>query len=124
MHKVEKELIDTGYQIIAISPDRPEKLRETLDDRGLNYTLLSDSGMGGALAFGLAWRLGADILERYDGFGIDIEDASGETHHMLPVPAVYIVGADGTVQFEYVNPNHQVRIDPDVLLVAAKKAIK
>jgi peroxiredoxin len=124
LQAIEKDLLGLGYQIIAISPDRPEKLRETLDEKGLSYTLLSDSAADGARVFGLAWKLGADILKRYDEFGIDVEDASGETHHILPVPAVYIVGIDGTVQFQYVNPDHTVRIDPDVLLVAAKKAIK
>ncbi len=124
MHTIEQELIKLGYQIIAISPDRPEKLVETLDAKGLGYTLLSDSGVEAARAFGLAWKLGPDILKRYEEFGIDVEEASGRTHHMLPVPAVYITGSDGRVAFQHVNPDHTVRIDPEVLLVAAKKVIQ
>lgn len=121
MHAVEGDLREQGYQIIAVSPDRPEKLRETLDEKGMGYTLLSDSSLSGARAFGLAWKLGPDILKRYEEFGIDLEDASGETHHTLPVPAVFIVGVDGVIKFQYVNPDHTARIDPDVLLVAARK---
>lgn len=124
MHKIEKELADLGFQIIAISPDRPEKLRETLEGKGLGYTLLSDSSLKAADAFGLVWKPGEEILEKYGEFGIDLEDASGKTHHMLPVPAVYIVGTGGKITFSYVNPDHRVRIDPDVLLVAAMKEAK
>jgi peroxiredoxin len=118
---VEEDLRELGYQIIAVSPDRPEKLRETLDEKGMGYTLLSDSSLSGARAFGIAWKLGADILKRYEKFGIDLEDASGQAHHTLPVPAVFILGSDGVVRFQYVNPDHKMRIDPDVLLVAARK---
>lgn len=121
MHKIEGELRELGYQIVALSPDRPEKLRETLDEKGLGYTLLSDSALSGAHGFGLAWKPGPDILKRYEEFGIDLEDASGQKHNMLPVPAVFIVRSDGVIAFQYVNPDHTVRIDPDVLLAAARK---
>ncbi len=124
MHTIEQELVKLGCQIIAISPDRPEKLRETLDAKGLGYMLLSDSGIEAARAFGLAWKLGPEILKRYEEFGIDVEEASGRTHHILPVPAVYITAADGSVAFQQVNPDHTVRIDPEVLLVAARKVIQ
>ena len=113
-----------GYQIIAISADRPEKLRESLQKHDLNYTLLSDSNANGSKAFGIAFTLDDKTLERYKGFDIDIEGASGETHHILPVPSAFIVGADGMIKFGYTNPNHRIRIDPDVLLAAAKAALK
>jgi len=32
-----------GYQILAISPDKPEKLKESLEKLHINYTLLSDA---------------------------------------------------------------------------------
>ncbi|MGH2569205.1 MAG: hypothetical protein ACRDGA_12785, partial [Bacteroidota bacterium] len=63
-------------------------------------------------------------LQRYKTINIDLEDASGESHHLLPVPAVFIVGTDGVIRFSYVNPNYRVRIDPDVLLAAAKAAFE
>jgi peroxiredoxin len=123
LHTLEGDLISMGYQIVAVSPDRPEKLRETLDARGLNYTILSDSKMEAAIAFRIAWTLGDEILTKYEEFGIDVEDASGESHHMLPVPAVFITGKDGSILFQYIDPNHQKRISADILLAAAKALI-
>jgi hypothetical protein len=86
LHEIESQLIELGYRIIAVSPDRPEKIRETLEKKLLNYLLLSDRGMLGAKAFGIAFRLDDGLLEKYKGFGIDLEGASGESHHM-PIPA-------------------------------------
>ena len=40
---VEEQAQALGYQMIAISPDRPEELSKSLDAGDLTYTLLSDS---------------------------------------------------------------------------------
>lgn len=105
-----------GYQIIAISADRPSSLLPTLDRQALTYTLLSDSTMAGAQALGIAWKnpRGGRKLER----------ASGMDHHILPVPAVIILDRKGKIQFLYANPNHRVRLDGDELLAAARAALK
>ena len=124
LHKIESQVIELGYQIIAISADRPEKLQESVQKHELNYTVLSDSKAISPQAFGIAFILDDKTLERYKQFNIDIEDASGQTHHILPAPSAFVVGTDGTIKFSYTNPNHRVRIDPDVLLAAAKAALK
>lgn len=124
LKEIESSLLTLGYQVIAVSPDRPEKLRETLDKYEFNYTLLSDSKSVAAQAFGLAFQVSEQVLRRYKTFNIDLEAASGEMHHVLPVPAAFIVGKDGVVRYSYVNPDYRTRVDPDVLLAAAKAALK
>ena len=123
IRKIHPQLLSMGYQLIAVSADRVEKLAETMQKDSLGYTLLSDSKSTAAQAFGLAFRVEESTVERYKKNKMDLEEASGERHHILPVPAVFIVGTDGVVKFEYVNPNYRVRIDPDVLLAAAKSAL-
>jgi peroxiredoxin len=113
-------LREIGYQIVAISADRPSKLGESLDKHDIGFQLLSDSSMTAAVEFGLAWQAPESLVEKYTTYGIDLEAASGQAHHVLPVPAVFVVGTDGVVRFQYVNPNHRVRLDADVLLAAAK----
>lgn len=124
LKEVEGALLDLGYQLIAISPDRPEKLRETLDRYEFRYALFSDSKAEAIKAFGLAFRVSQQTLDRYKTINIDLEDASGESHHVLPVPAAFIVGSDGVIKYSYVNPDYRVRIDPGVLLAAAEAALK
>jgi len=113
-------LREIGYQIIAISADRPSMLHESLDKHDLGFQLLSDSAMTAAVQFGLAWHMSDSMVEKYTTYGIDLDAASGQPHHVLPVPAVFVVGTDGVVRFQYVNPNHRVRLDSDVLLAAAR----
>ena len=117
---IEAEIMKSGYQIIAISPDRPEKLIESIDKYKMNYLLLSDSTMAGAKAFGIAFKLDESTIKKYDEYGIDLVDASGEKHYSLPVPAIFVVGTDGIIKFEHVNPNYKVRLDPNILLSVVK----
>lgn len=123
LESVESELLELGYEIYAISPDRPEKLRKLAKKTGPGYTLLSDSSMKVSKAFGIAFQLDDATLKKYEEYGIDLEEASGYDHHLLPVPAVFIVDRKGTIQFVYANPNYKVRLAPKVLLAAAKAAL-
>ena len=120
MRKAEKQLKDMGFDIWFISIDKPELLLESLDNPDIGYTIYSDSSLQATRAFGLAFQLDDELVKKYITYGIDLEEASGENHHVLPAPATYIIGKNGVINFAYVNPNYKVRLHPDVLLAAAK----
>ncbi len=121
LNKIENKLLKFGYQIVAISIDKPEKLKESLDKHKLNYTLLSDSKAEASTAFGLAFYVADDYNKMLLSHNMNLEEASGEKHHILPVPAVFIVDETGTIQFEYVNPDYKVRLNGEILLKAAEQ---
>jgi peroxiredoxin len=106
--------------VLAISPDRPERMRKSLEAKGLGYTLYSDSSLDAARAFGIAFQVDAKTLEAYRGYGIDLEAASGRSHHQLPVPSVFLVEAGGVIRWVYSNPNYKVRPENAALLDAAR----
>ena len=87
-----------------MSPDSPEQNREFAEDLGVGFPLMSDNE--------LAWTR---------RFGIVFE---AERRGKLPVPAVYLVDGEGTVQFHYVHPNHRVRLHTDLLLAAAEVGVR
>lgn len=123
--EIEGDLTQAGYQLLAISPDLPEKLAETPQKEKLKYQLLSDSKVEAAKAFGLTFKVPDKLVKKYvEEYEIDIEAASGETHHLLPHPAVFVVDAEGKVLFAHVNPNYKQRLDPAKILEAASKAAK
>jgi len=122
--EAEAELVKRGYQVLAISPDRPESLRATLDKGDYKYQLLSDSDMTLTKAFGLAFQVDDPTVEQYHGFGIDLDAASGRSHHLLPVPAVYIVDRQGVIRFAHWDPDYKKRLGPQELLSAASGAIE
>ena len=125
LQSIESDLVKLGFQIIAVSPDRPEVLKGHGEEEGFKYRLLSDSEMTAAQALGIAFKVDNATVEKYKtSYGIDIEADSGQKHHLLPVPSVFIVGKDGAIQFSYVNPDYKIRIDSGVLLKAAEAVLK
>ena len=122
LSKIESELINLGYQVLAVSPDRPETLRESASKQDLRYRLLSDRGMAVARAFGIAFSLDDETVGNLRRYGINLEATSGEDDFQLPVPSVFLVDTGGTIRFRYFDPDHKVRIEPEALLAAAAAA--
>lgn len=120
---VREPLEKLGFRILAISPDSPTSLRATLDKTPTEYTLLSDSGADAVRAFGLAFRLDDQTIVKYRAYGIDLEQASGQSHHILPVPGVFLFDAGGVLQFSYAHPDYTVRM-PEKVILAAAEAIR
>jgi len=122
---IESKLDDLGFRIIAISPDKPKKLAKGKKEHNLTYMLLSDSSMKAAKKFGLAFRVDDQTFKKYkEEYGIDLEEHSGEDHHLLPVPAAFLVSTSGKILFAHSDPDYKARVDLDRLLSEAGRFSK
>ena len=99
LQRIQPQLGALGYQILAVSGDLPEQVTKLVTKRNLTYTVLSDENLMVTRQFGIVFRQG---------------------RWLLPAPAVFIVGTDRRIRFHYVHPDYQVRLDPELLLAAAK----
>lgn len=113
----EKQIIDLGYQIIAVSPDSPENLKITEDKDKVKYTLLSDSKGELIKAGGIAYQ----VPENYKTV-INVH-SNGINTSLLPVPSVFVVNTESDILFEYISPDVKQRISTE-LLVSVLKNLK
>lgn len=111
----EKELLELGYQIIAVSPDSPLKLKMTDEKNKINYQLLSDSSGSLSRAIGIAFQ----APTTYKSILTEGSDRAN-TSLFLPVPSVFIIDTAGVIQFEHITPDYKNRISNDLLIAAAK----
>lgn len=121
LRKLVAPLRAKGIALIAISPDLPAELFKSVEKSELEYQLYSDAKVQAIEGFGIGFKLDAATLEKYVGYGIDLEKFSGEPHHVLPVPAVFVLDAAGKIQFQYVNPDYSVRVSSAVILAAVEQ---
>lgn len=124
LRDIESQLEEAGFHLLAIAPDRPEKVRETAEKYKIRGLFLSDNSMAAARAFRIAYEVDAATLGQLANSGIDLEAASGERHHQLPVPAVYVTRRNGIILFSYASPDYKVRLDPGLLIAAVRTAQK
>ncbi|WP_395057982.1 peroxiredoxin family protein [Flavobacterium sp.] len=115
--EVEEKLIEMGYQIIAISPDSPESLRETITKDKLSYTLLSDSKGDFIKALGIGYSIPNGLKKQLKTV------LHGVKNDFLPVPSLFIINEENEIEFEYISPDYKTRIS-NKLLLAVGTALK
>jgi peroxiredoxin len=117
MAEAEKQILEQGFQIIAISPDAPANLKITAEKDKAKYTLLSDSKGELIKAIGIAF----EAPENYKSV-INVH-SNGVNTNFLPVPSVFVVNTENEILFEYISPDFKHRISPE-LLVSVLKSLK
>lgn len=121
--KVQKDLVAKGYQLIGISPDTAEELNKSKEKERLIYKLYSDSSADAMKKFGIAFKVEDELVAKYkNDYKIDLEKASGQTHHILPVPSVFVVNPSGKIIYAYSNPDYRVRLKGQDVLEAVESA--
>jgi peroxiredoxin len=114
---IEGDLRKRGYQILAISPDISSELAKMAEKDHLTYKMFSDSSAEAMKKFGVAFRVDDATYTKYrDTYHIDLERSSGQTHHILPVPSVFIVDKSGKIIFAHSNPDYKVRLKGSEIL--------
>jgi len=121
LQKIEDDIVKLGYKIIAISMDKPENLTSTITEHKMKYELYSDSKANACKEFGIAFKLLESEVDKLKSYHMDIENSSGESHHILPVPSLFLVDQEGIIQFTYVNVDYKVRMDASSILEIAGK---
>lgn len=122
LRKITDEIDELGYQLIAVSPDKPEELIKSMEKNGIKeYKLYSDSKLNLAKELGIAFKVNEDTIEKYKEYGIDLERASGESHMSLPVPAIFVLDRNSEVKYRFYEPNYKVRLDENKLIQELNK---
>lgn len=111
-----------GGTLAAISPQTAANSRKALRDSRLTFPILTDLGNEVAAAFGLRFRMPDDLIAVYKGFGNDLAVVNGEPSWTLPMPARYVIGADGRILHAEVNPDYTRRPEPSTLLPVLRQA--
>lgn len=112
---IEEEVLELGYQIVAISPDDFKNLQATIENNNTKYKLLSDPNGEFIQQIGIAFKTSSSLKEYITDKG-----QKGETSSVMPAPTVMIVDKKGVIKFEYINPNYKERISGEMLLSVLK----
>lgn len=120
LKSIEQDLVNEGYQVLAVSPESPEKLQSQKLETEFAVTLISDESLDAIRGFGVGYYVPNDTRKLYkDRMDVDLTVDTTEKG-VLPAPAIFIIDEAGTIQFSYVNPDYTVRPSAALVLSAAK----
>ena len=115
------ELEKAGGTFVAITPEKPDLMVETVKKNKLNYTVLSDTNNEAARALNVLFTVDDATRKKYEGYGIHLEESNASGEWVLPHPATFIIDKQGVVKYAHVDPDYRKgRADPGEVIDALK----
>lgn len=107
-----------GVTPVAISVDGIEESAKTQATYAIPFPVLSDPDLSAHRAYRVLDEVGAEEFARLQGFGIDLERASGRSHHVIAVPAIFLIDGEGTIRWAHADVNYKRRPSTAQILAA------
>jgi len=103
-------ILNAGASIIAITPEKGEKIEKTIKKSGATFSIIYDENHRIMDNYKVTFKLSGWKRFIYGLGGININKASRNKDSALPVPATYIIAQDGTVFSSHFNEDYSERM--------------
>ena len=110
-----------GAQVIAITPQSPDKSAEQVKKDGFPFQVLSDTTSSVMKAYKLYFELPSDLMRIYKEHGLDIEEFNGEGRNGLPTPGAFIIDKNGIIRTMQAEVDYKSRMAPEAIIAALAK---
>jgi peroxiredoxin len=107
-----------GAELVAISFEQPDHVRDTAMKNDLVFPVLTDAGGVLASALGIRFTLSEAVRPFYEKAGHALPERNGDGSWALPMPATYVVDRGGIIRAAFVEPDYRRRTDPTAALAA------
>jgi peroxiredoxin len=116
MSAMQQQLPDiqkAGAQLVALSPELPDKTLTTKEKNHLEFEVLSDLNHTVAKAYGILFELTPKVRELYKkNFNMIEFNGKEAGDGTLPLAATYIIDTDGTIQWAFLDADYRKRAEP------------
>jgi peroxiredoxin len=108
-------------QVIAISPQLPDKSAAQVKKEGFPFEVLSDSSAKVMKDYKLYFELPTDLMRVYKEHGLDIEDFNGQGRNGLPTPGAFVIDKKGIIRTMQAEVDYKTRMSPEDIISALAK---
>ena len=98
-----------GVTPVLISADKPEAAALASRTYDIPFPVLSDPKLVAHNLFKVVMTLDAETLKKYEKFGVDLEEWSGETHASFAVSSAFYVDKSGMVKWAHSSLDYSKR---------------
>jgi peroxiredoxin len=107
-----------GARIVAIVPDRERYAGEMKSDSGAKFPILTDMDNGYAMSLNLAIWVGTEMEAYMTSIGRKLPEYQGNDSWVLPIPAIFVVAADGRTKARFIDTDYRKRAAVEDLVKA------
>jgi peroxiredoxin len=98
-----------GAYVVGVTPETPENINKTVEKTQASFSLVHDKDYRIMKAYDVNYTVDDALNAKLKGYGIDLEKNNGNTDHVLPVPATYVIGQSGKIIFVHFDKDYTKR---------------
>lgn len=98
-----------GAYVVGVTPETGENIGKTIEKTHASFSMVHDEGYKIMKAYDVDYKVADPLYAKLKGYGIDLEKGNGNTDHILPVPATYIINQSGKITFVQFDKDYTKR---------------
>ena len=106
-----------GANLIALTPELPDKSISTAEKNKLEFEVLSDVGNKVAKQYGIVFKLTDEVAGMYNK-AFDMKGYNGDESNELPLAATYIIDENGEIIYAFLDADYRNRAEPSDVVKA------
>jgi peroxiredoxin len=116
LQKNAAKFTEKGVTVIAITPETNEYVHEMVDKTKTTFPVIYDKDRSMMNQFKVLYNMDNELKEKFKTYKIDLAKRNGNEDYVLPVPATYIIGKNGKIDFVHFDPNYALRAKMEDIL--------
>jgi peroxiredoxin len=102
-------LTGKGAYVIGITPETEDNIAKTVEKTKASFSMVQDKGYTIMKAYDVNYTMDEAMVTKYKTYGVDLNKNNGNTDHVLPVPATYIINKSGKITFVHFDKDYTKR---------------
>jgi len=105
-----------GVYVIGVTPETGENIQKTIDKTHASFSIIQDAGYKIMKAYDVNYRVDDLLNAKLKSYGIDLEKNNGNSDHVLPVPATYVIAPSGKIIYVHFDKDYTKRATVSAIL--------
>jgi peroxiredoxin len=102
-------LTGKGAYVVGVTPETSENINKTIDKTHASFSIIQDKDYTIMKAYQVNYTVDAELLGKLKNYGVDLEKNNGNTDHVLPVPATYVIDQSGKIIYAHFDKDYTKR---------------
>jgi len=109
-----------GANLLALTPEVPDKSMSTKEKHDLQFEVLSDVQNKIGKEYGIIYKLTDAVAESYQkSFGL--HEFNGDESNELPLAATYVIDTNGIIRYAFLDAEYRNRAEPSEIIEVLNK---
>jgi peroxiredoxin len=109
-------LTGKGAYVVGVTPETDENISKTIDKTHASFSIIQDKDYKIMKAYDVNYTVNDETLSHLKKYGIDLEKNNGNTDHVLPVPATYVIDRSGKIIYVHFDKDYTKRPSVSTIL--------